>query len=89
MEPSEMAGGRKAVLSMLIAHEPGVLSALLSCISQAGASVLTITQSLPIHDKASVTITLDTSSMPGAVSDLLDAMSKTRGVDKPRLVAVE
>ena len=89
MEPSEMAGGRKAVLSMLLAHEPGVLSALLSCVSQAGASVLTITQSLPIHDKASVTITLDTSSMPGAVSDLLDAMSRTRGVDKPRLVAVE
>lgn len=33
LEPSEMAGGRKAVLSMMLAHEPGVLSALLSCIS--------------------------------------------------------
>ena len=74
---------------MLLAHEPGVLSALLTCISKAGASVLTITQSLPIHDKASVTISLDTSGMPGAISDLLDAMSQTRGVDKPRLVAVE
>ena len=76
LEPSEMAGGRKAVLSMLLTHEPGVLSALLNCISQSGASVLTITQSLPIHDKASVTLSLDTSSMPGTVSDLLDAVAQ-------------
>ena len=89
MEPSQMAGGRKAVLSMMLTHEPGVLSALLSCISQAGASVLTITQSLPIHEKASVTLSLDTSSMSGTLSDLLDAMAKTSGVEKPRLVAVE
>ena len=52
LEPSEMAGGRKAVLSMMLAHAPGVLSALLSRISDAGASVLTITQSLPIHNRA-------------------------------------
>lgn len=89
MEPSEMAGGRKAVLSVLLLHEPGVLSLLLACVCQAGASVLTITQSPPIHGKASVTISLDTSTMPGTISDLLDAMDQTHGVDKPRLVAVE
>ena len=89
MEPSQMPTGRKAVLFMMLAHEPGVLSALLRCVSEAGASVLTITQSLPIHEKASVTISLDTSGMPGAMSDLLDAMARTSGVEKPRLVAME
>ena len=53
LEPSDMSGNRKAVLSMMLNHEPGVLSALLGAVSSAGASVLTITQSLPIHDRAS------------------------------------
>lgn len=89
LEPSEMAGGRKAVLSMMLAHEPGVLSALLQQISERGGSVLTITQSLPIHKKASVTISLDVSAMPGSLTQLLEAVEKTPGVENARLVAVE
>ena len=44
-EPSDMAEGRKAVLSVMLDHEPGVLSALLARVSEAEGSVLTITQS--------------------------------------------
>ena len=87
--PSEMAGGRKAVLSMMLAHEPGVLSALLSCISEAGASVLTITQSLPIHDRASVTISLDVSSMSCELSGLIGLVNNTPGVEQAKLLAIE
>ena len=47
-----------SVLSMMLHHEPGVLSALLLCVSQAGASVLTIDQSLPIHGKASIMLSI-------------------------------
>ena len=89
LEPSQLTIGRKAVLSLMLSHEAGVLSKVLNCLSACKANILTITQSLPIHDKASVTLSLDTSGMPGTVSDLLDAMAQTRGVDKPRLVAVE
>lgn len=89
LEPSEMAGGRKAVLSMMLAHEPGVLSALLSCISEAGASVLTITQSLPIHDRASVTISLDVSSMSCELSGLIGLVNNTPGVEQAKLLAIE
>ncbi len=88
-EPSDMPGGRKAVLSMILDHEQGVLSGLLACISRAGASVLTITQSLPIHGKASVTISLDISGMEGSMSGLLSSIEDTPGVDNPRLLAVE
>ena len=88
-EPSDMAGERKAVLSMMLDHTPGVLSALLRCISEAGASVLTITQSLPIHDMASVTLSLDVSGMTLAMSELLEALTATAGVDNVRLLAVE
>ena len=88
-EPTDMAGERKAVLSMMLDHTTGVLSALLRCISEAGASVLTITQSLPIHDMASVTLSLDVSAMTIAMSELLEAIAATDGVDNVRLLAVE
>ncbi|MDO4972925.1 MAG: ACT domain-containing protein [Eubacteriales bacterium] len=88
-EPADMAGERKAVLSMMLDHTPGVLSALLRGISEAGASVLTITQSLPIHDMASVTLSLDLSGMTLAMAELVDALAATPGVDNVRLLAME
>lgn len=89
LEPSAMASGRKAVLSMMLAHEPGVLSALLSCISASGASVLTITQSLPIHNRASVTISLDVSSLTWELSELMQHVESTSGVENAKLLAIE
>ena len=89
LEPMALSGGRKAVLSMMLTHEPGVLSALLSCISQSGASVLTITQSLPIHGRASVTISLDVTELASDFSNLLQTMEKVSGVEQVKLLAIE
>lgn len=89
LEPMALSGGRKAVLSMMLTHEPGVLSALLSCISRTGASVLTITQSLPIHGRASVTISLDVTELASDFSNLLQAMEKIAGVEQLKLLAIE
>ena len=89
LEPSEMAEGRKAVFTVVLAHEPGVLSALISCISEAGGSVLTITQSIPVHNLASVTICIDISAMPDSVSALVKKMEQLPGVENPRLIALD
>lgn len=89
MEPSDTTGGRNAVLSMLLTHEAGVLSSVLACISKAGASVLTITQSLPVRGKASVTVSIDISSMKGELTDLIKRIENTEGVDNPKVIAVE
>jgi len=89
LEPMALSGGRKAVLSMMLTHEPGVLSALLSCISQSGASVLTITQSLPIHGRASVTISLDVTELAADFSILLQMLEKVSGVEQVKLLAIE
>ena len=88
-EPSELSASRKAVLSMMLNHSPGVLSAVLGGISEVGGSVLTITQSLPIHDRASVTISLDVSSMTCELSGLTKRIEKTPGVEQIKLVAIE
>lgn len=89
MEPSELSGGRKAVISVLLDHEPGVLGALLSRISEVRGSILTITQSLPIRDHASVTISMDISGMTCTIESLMESMSGTPGVENPKLVAIE
>ena len=89
MEPAALSGGRKAVLSMMLTHEPGVLSSLLSCISHSGASVLTITQSLPIHDRASVTISLDVSALRHDFGGLMQMIEQIPGVENARLLAIE
>ncbi len=89
LEPSELSSGRNAVLSMLLAHEPGVLSDLLKRISEMGGSILTITQSLPINRKASVTISMDVSAMECSMAQLLRAIEDAPGVENPRIVAVE
>ena len=89
LAPAQMDNGRKAVLSLLLAHEPGVLSGLLQHISAAGCSVLTITQNLPIHGKASVTIALDISAMESSIQQLLAELAQTPGAENPRLVAIE
>ena len=74
---------------MMLSHETGVLSTVLSKISESGASVLTITQSLPIGGKASVTITLDISAMTMPLSNLLNEMESSSGVENTKLIAID
>lgn len=89
LAPSDLATGRKAVLSMILAHEKGVLSKMLNQLSAYNANVLTITQSLPIQSKASVTISMDVSDISASMGDILAALEAIRGVEKVRLVAIE
>ena len=89
IEPSAVSGDRRAVLSMMLDHEPGVLSALLAQVSEAGASVLTIAQSPPVHGQASVTLSLSIGSMEGPMAALMENIKNTAGVENLRLLAVE
>ena len=86
-EPGETASGRNAVFLMLLNHEPGVLSNLLSLSS--GANILTISQSPPIHEKASVTITADVDHLACDVSELMTRAISISGVEQTRLIAME
>lgn len=89
LEPSDMNDGRKAVLSAMLTDETGILSSLLAKISEAGCSVLTITQSLPIHNRAEVTISLDISRLSGPLDGFLNALGAIPGVEQPKLLAIE
>ena len=89
LEPSAVSEGRMAVISVMLSHEPGVLSTLLTKISDVGGSIVTITQNMPIRDKAQVTLCLDISAVSGTLEDLMAGISATPGVEKPKVLAVE
>jgi len=81
--------GRKAVISMLLSHEIGVLSTVLNKLSTLGVNVLTISQNLPIRDVASVLMTLDVSQMNVNAEETMQALSVIPGVESLSLVAIE
>ena len=89
IEPTRLTVGRKAVLMLMLDHESGVLSKVLNRLTGFAVNILTITQSLPIHDRASVTISMDISELSDTLDAMLEALSQVAGVESLRLVAVE
>ena len=89
IEPTRLTVGRKAVLMLMLDHESGVLSKVLNRLTGFAVNILTITQSLPIHDRASVTISMDISELSDTLDAMLEALSQVPGVESLRLVAVE
>ena len=89
MEPTRLNIGHRASLMLTLCHEAGMLSRVLNAVSDFGANILTITQSLPVHGKASIMLTLDTVNMAQSVERMLEALQNIQGVEKVRLLAVE
>ena len=89
MEPSQLNIGRKASLMLTLSHEAGMLSRVLNAVSAFGANILTITQSLPVHGKASIMLTLDIAQMQAPAEHMIETMQAVKGVEKVRLLAVE
>ena len=89
IEPTRLTVGRKAVLMLMLDHESGVLSKVLNRLTGFAVNIHTITQSLPIHDRASVTISMDISELSDTLDAMLEALSQVAGVESLRLVAVE
>ncbi|MBQ8081409.1 MAG: ACT domain-containing protein [Clostridia bacterium] len=89
LEPSQLTVGRKASLMLQLNHRAGMLSRVLSTVSDCNANVLTITQSLPIHGKASIMLSIDLSQLNKSVDAMTDELSAIDGVENVRLLAPE
>ncbi len=87
--PSENSMGRKAVISMMLRHEKGILSSVLNYMSQENVNILTINQSIPINGKASVTLSLDISDIAQPLDDVMADLKKLKGVSTVKLLSVE
>ena len=81
--PSEGNACKKAVVSLILSHEKGILSRAL------GANILTIMQNPPIGDRASVVISMDITSLETSVNGVLEMLTAAEGVEKAGLLDIE
>jgi len=88
-EKEETLSERKAVFLMLLNHEKGVLSKVLTAMSESGANIIAITQSPPIAGSASVTLTCDISRLTQDVPKLLSGILEIPGVEQATLISME
>ena len=86
--PDEGDIGKKAVISMLLHHEPGILSKVLNILAARGANIITISQSPPIGGRASVMISMDISTLQCGIGELLEELSAIEQVEKPTLIDI-
>ena len=89
LEPSQLTIGRKASLMLTLNHQAGMLSKVLAAVSARRANILTITQSLPIHGKASIMLSIDLSQLTEPMDALVEALDRIDGVEHVRLLALE
>lgn len=87
--PEDNVTDRKALISMMLNHEQGILSKVLAIISETNASILTINQNIPIHGIASVVFSIDISHLTGTVDDLIETLKSTNDINNVRLISVE
>ena len=89
LEPSQLTVGRKASLMLLLNHRAGMLSKVINALSGCNANILTITQSLPIHGKASIMLSIDLGQLNRSVDEMVSELDAIPGVEHVRLLALE
>ncbi|MBO5926294.1 MAG: ACT domain-containing protein [Clostridia bacterium] len=87
----EMSGSydRKAIISIRAEHERGVLSNILNYISGYQGNILTISQEMPIHNVAYITVTLETKDLTVSVYELTNQLRAVPKVKEVTLLAFE
>ena len=80
---------RKAVLSLILKNESGTLSSVLKTLSDLNTSILTISQAIPIANKANVLLSLDISKMACDIQEMTDTLKHLSGVRNVHLDAIE
>ena len=87
--PSENTACKKAIFSMLLSHERGVLGRVLNCLSDKGANILTIMQNPPIGERASVIISADITGLTEGIDAIIAALFSIGGGERAGLLDVE
>lgn len=80
---------RKAVISFILSHQKGILSEVINFLTSNKCNILTINQNIPIHSKASVSISLDISEIICSMDELIAQLSNVYGVSKANLISLE
>lgn len=80
---------KQAIIHLVLLHEAGALSSVLTTLSQSHVSIMTISQSIPLNNRASITISLDISSSNKPMEQLLKQIKKIKSVVSVSLEAMQ
>jgi chorismate mutase len=80
---------KKVIIAFKTEDFPGVLSSILSTISQSHGNILTISQDMPIHNLAYITMMVGTKEMLGTLDDLVKALGILPHIKKVEVLAYE
>lgn len=80
---------KKVILSLKSEDYPGVLSSILSLISESKANILTISQDMPIHGLAYITLMINIKAMTTPLEDLLKKIALVDHVKKVEVLAYD
>lgn len=83
------AQGTTITLTFQMDDEPGLLSDVLKIISDFGANILTIHQSIPINGVASLSLSVQVLQTTGNVSEMIASMERQQGVHHVKILAKE
>lgn len=81
--------GRTFTVMIQLFDEPGLLSVLLNRVAEYRANILTIHQAIPVNGAASVTLSIEILDTTRDVSELINALEQTEGVQYLKILSRE
>ena len=85
----ENSKGKTITMVLQMDDEPGLLSVVLRTVAEYHANILTIHQSIPVNGIASLTLSVDVLPETGDVSEMVEVMEKTQGIQYVKILARE
>lgn len=86
---SENISEKRATVEFSLEHIPGILSEILDILAKEKANILTINQTIPLNNIATITITLDMSNMDISIYKLVEQIRDKSKVLEVKLLAME
>ena len=79
---------REFTIILYVHDKVGMLAQVLNTISQIHMSVLTIHQSIPMEDKATITLSLNTAGSQTSIEDVIFALRNIENVYKVEIISM-
>ncbi len=83
------ARGKTITFVLQMNDEPGLLSGLLKLIAEYNANILTIHQTIPVNEMATLTISIEVGPNTGDVSEMIEQIESKPGIHYLKILARE
>ena len=85
----DQAKGRTVTFILQMDDKPGILSDILRTVSEFRGNILTIHQSIPVNNVATLTLSVEVRPDTGNISHMVEEMEENSGVHNVKIIARE